>query len=113
MPRTKEQKRRPNGAGRIYKQNGIYYLQYRLENGKRKSVTLRNASGEKISELRDAEKAAKEYLEPLRKLDAIKSREEYLEEKASLKKLSARTTILPDDAFQRFLEKPRPEIPQK
>lgn len=74
---------------------------------------MRNASGEKISVLRDADKSAKEYLEPLRKLDAIKSREEYLEEKASLKKLSARTTILLDDAFQRFLEKPRQEIPQK
>ncbi len=113
MPKIKELKRRPNGAGRIYKQNGVYYLQYRLENGSRKSITLRTPAGDKITELREAEKAAKIYLEPLRKLNEIKSREEYLEEKAKLKKLAARETILLNDAFQRFLEKPRPRVPQK
>ena len=33
MPRTKGTKRRANGTGRVYKSNGVYYLQYRLPNG--------------------------------------------------------------------------------
>ena len=41
MPRTKGTKRRANGTGRVYKSNGVYYLQYRLPNGSRKSVTLK------------------------------------------------------------------------
>ena len=76
MPRSKEAKRRPNGSGRIYKQNGVYYLQYRLADGKRKSITLHNECGEKIADLREAEKAAKLFLEPLHKINEIKSRED-------------------------------------
>ena len=113
MPRSKEAKRRPNGSGRIYKQNGVYYLQYRLADGKRKSITLHNECGEKIADLREAEKAAKLFLEPLHKINEIKSREEYLQEKAKLKKLAARAIIRLEDAFQLFLEKPRSAVPQK
>ena len=107
MPRTKGTKRRANGTGRVYKQNGVYYLQYRLPNGTRKSVTLKDEKGEKITDLRKAEAAARKYLEPFRKINEIDNRLEYLEEKAKLKQFAARTTILLEDAFERFLTKPR------
>ena len=107
MPRTKGTKRRANGTGRVYKQNGVYYLQYRLPNGTRKSVTLKDEKGEKITDLRKAEAAARKYLEPFRKINEIDNRLEYLEEKAKLKQIAARTTILLEEAFERFLTKPR------
>jgi len=107
MPRTKGTKRRANGTGRVYKQNGVYYLQYRLPNGTRKNVTLKDEKGEKITDLRKAEAAARKYLEPFRKINEIDNRLEYLEEKAKLKQFAARTTILLEDAFERFLTKPR------
>ena len=92
MPRTKGTKRRANGTGRVYKQNGVYYFQYRLPNGTRKSVTLRDEKGEKITDLRKAETAARKYLEPFRKINEIDNRLEYLEEQAKLKQFAARTT---------------------
>ena len=109
MPKNKELKRRANGTGRVYKQNGVYYLQYRLPDGSRKSVTLKDEKGEKITDLRKAETAARKYLEPFRKINEIDNRLEYLEEKAKLKQFAARTTILLDDAFDRYLAKPRPK----
>ena len=109
MPRTQGTKRRANGTGRVYKQNGVYYLQYRLPNGTRKSVTLKDEKGEKLTDLRKAETAARKYLEPFRKINEIDNRLEYLEEKAKLNQFAARTTILLDDAFERYLAKPRPK----
>ncbi|MDD5598022.1 MAG: hypothetical protein PHV82_08760 [Victivallaceae bacterium] len=103
MSQTKDF-RRANGSGRIYKANGVYYLQYRLD-GKRKSVTLKSPDGKRISKLREAEKAARKYLEPLHSIKEIETREEYLEQKAELQKLKAKTTITLESAIELALQK--------
>lgn len=103
MSKTKDS-RRANGSGRVYKANGVYYLQYRLD-GKRKSVTLKTQDGNKISKLREAEKAAKKYLEPLQTIKEIETREEYLEQKADLRKLKAKTIITLESAIELAIEK--------
>ena len=59
--------------------------------------------------MKKAEAAARKYLEPFRKINEIDNRLEYLEEKAKLNQFAARTTILLDDAFERYLAKPRPK----
>jgi integrase len=103
MSKTKDS-RRANGSGRIYKANGVYYLQYRLD-GKRKSVTLKSPDGKRITKLREAEKAARKYLEPLQTIKEIETREEYLEQKADLRKLKAKTTITLESALELALQK--------
>ncbi|MDD5729168.1 MAG: tyrosine-type recombinase/integrase [Victivallales bacterium] len=103
MSQTKDS-RRANGSGRIYKANGVYYLQYRLDS-KRKSITLKTQDGNKITKLREAEKAARKYLEPLHSIKEIETREEYLEQKADLRKLKAQTTITLESALELALQK--------
>ncbi len=99
-------KRRAKGMGRVYKENGVFMLQYTTKDHKRKAMVLRDARGEKITEERKAEAAAREFMERQKQLKDIETRSEYLEEKAKLKKLKARLTITLDDAFELSLQKP-------
>ena len=101
-----KQKRRARGTGRVYKENGVYLLQYTTKDHKRKAMILRDESGAKITEERRAEAAARDFLERQKQLLDIETREEYLEEKAKLKKLKARLTITLDDAFELAQQKP-------
>lgn len=95
-----KQKRRAKGMGRVYKENGVFFLQYTTKDHKRKAMILREENGAKITEERRAESVAREFLERQKQLKEIETREEYLEEKAKLKKLKARLTITLDDAFE-------------
>ena len=92
--------------GRVYKENGVFMLQYTTRDHKRKAMVLKDANGRKITEERKAESAARDFLEREHRLKEIETREEYLEEKAKLKKLKARLTITLDDAFELSLRKP-------
>ena len=74
MSRSKETKRRANGCGRVYKVKDTYYLQYSTTDGKRKSITLRNEQGEKITEEREAQQAARKYLDRENKIKEIETR---------------------------------------
>ena len=40
-----KQKRRARGTGRVYKENGVYLLQYTTKDHKRKAMILRDESG--------------------------------------------------------------------
>ena len=100
------QKRRAKGSGRVYKENGVFLLQYTTKDHKRKAMVLRDAAGQKITEERKAQIAAREFLERERQLKDIETRQEYLEEKAKLKKLKARIMISLDDAFELSMRKP-------
>lgn len=99
-------KRRSKGMGRVYKENGVFMLQYTTRDHKRKAMVLKDTNGRKITEERKAESAARDFLEREHRLKEIETREEYLEEKAKLKKLKARLTITLDDAFELSLRKP-------
>ena len=101
-----KQKRRAKGMGRVYKENGAFFLQYTTKDHKRKAMILREENGAKITEERRAESVAREFLERQKQLKEIETREEYLEEKAKLKKLKARLTITLDDAFELAQQKP-------
>ena len=101
-----KQKRRAKGMGRVYKENGVFFLQYTTKDHKRKAMILREENGAKITEERRAESVAREFLEREKQLKDIETREEYLEEKAKLKKLKARLTITLDDAFELAQQKP-------
>ena len=92
--------------GRVYKENGVFMLQYTTRDHKRKAMVLKDTNGRKITEERKAESAARDFLEREHRLKEIETREEYLEEKAKLKKLKARLTITLDDAFELSLRKP-------
>ncbi|NCU26968.1 hypothetical protein EOM86_09650, partial [Candidatus Nomurabacteria bacterium] len=105
-----KQKRRARGMGRVYKENGVFFLQYTTKDHKRKAILLREETGEKITEERRAESVAKEFLERQKQLKEIETREEYLEEKAKLKKLKARLTITLDDAFDLAQKKPHSRL---
>ena len=109
----KEMKRRAKGTGRVYKDKGVYFLQYTDKEHRRKAMILRDKHGEKITELRKAEAVAKEIVEKMKQLKEIESREEYLEEKARLKKLKARLTISLDDAFELSQAKPHSRVPSE
>ncbi|MFA6714568.1 MAG: tyrosine-type recombinase/integrase [Victivallaceae bacterium] len=102
--------RRKKGSGHIYKVKDTFYLQYRDANHKRCSITLKTASGKKITEEREARAAAKNFLERQQKIQEIETREEYLEKRAKLKKLKARLTITLEDAFDLHLQKPHTRI---
>jgi integrase len=104
-------KRRSKGMGRVYKENGVFFLQYTTRDHKRKAMILRESNGEKITEERRAETVAREFLEKQKKLKEIESREEYLEEKAKLKKLKARLTISLENAFELAQAKPHSRVP--
>jgi hypothetical protein len=78
-------KRKTNGSGSITKKNGHFYLQYYDVDGKRKTLTLKKASGKHITEQRAAEVAAKEFLDRQQKIQEIETREDYLESRAKLK----------------------------
>ena len=93
------QKRRAKGSGRVYKENGVFLLQYTTKDHKRKAMVLRDAAGQKITEERKAQIAARDFLERERQLKDIETRQDYLEEKAKLKKLKARILITLDEAF--------------
>ena len=110
---AKEMKRRAKGMGRVYKDKGVYFLQYTDKDHKRKAMILRDTQGEKITELRKAEAVAREILEKQKQLKEIESREEYLEEKAKLKKLKARLTISLGDAFELAQAKPHSRVPSE
>ncbi|MDD5596494.1 MAG: tyrosine-type recombinase/integrase [Victivallaceae bacterium] len=103
---VKKASRRKKGFGHIYKVKETFYLQYRDANHKRCSLTLKTASGKKITEEREARAAAKKFLERQHKIQEIETREEYLEKRAKLKKLKARLTITLVDAFDVHLQKP-------
>ena len=62
-------------------------------------MVLKDAAGQKITEERKAQIAAREFLERERQLKDIETRQEYLEEKAKLKKLKARIMISLDSFF--------------
>lgn len=103
-------KRKTNGSGSITKKNGHFYLQYYDVDGKRKTLTLKKASGKHITEQRAAEIAAKEFLDRQQKIQDIETREDYLESRAKLKKLKARLTITLEDAFDFHLQKPHTRV---
>ena len=71
-----KQTRRARGTGRVYKENGVYLLQYTTKDHKRKAMILRDESGAKITEERRAEAAARDFLE--RKIKRIDSHEKNL-----------------------------------
>ena len=106
MSTPKKTKRRPKGMGRIFKVKSTYYLQYTDQDGVRKCTSLKGENDEKISNYRDAEGAAKVFLEYHKKLHEIETREEFLKKKAELKKLKARLTITLNNAFDLHLTKP-------
>ena len=56
-------KRRSKGMGRVYKENGVFMLQYTTRDHKRKAMVLKDANGRKITEERKAESAARDFLE--------------------------------------------------
>lgn len=103
---SKKVSRRKKGFGYIYKVKDSFYLQYRDANHKRCSITLKTASGKKITEEREARAAAKSFLERQQKIQEVETREEYLEKRAKLKQLKARLTISLEDAFELHLQKP-------
>ena len=67
----KKIKRRPKGMGRIYKVKNTYYLQYTDSEGVRKSTPLKDGNDEKVTSYRDAEEAAKVFLEYHKKIYEI------------------------------------------
>ncbi len=103
-------KRRAKGSGRVFKSKNKYYLQYTDSNGNRRCTPLKNGKNETITNLLDAEQAAKVFIERERKVQEITTREEFLDEKAKLKKLKARLTITLDNAFDLHLAKPHTRI---
>ena len=86
-----KQKRRAKGMGRVYKENGVFFLQYTTKDHKRKAMILREKNGAKITEERRAESVAREFLEREKQLKDIETREEYLEEKAKAQKAESAT----------------------
>ena len=106
----KHPRRRNNGSGHVFKVKDSFYLQYRDLNHQRKCITLKDATGKKLTEERAAQAAAKRFLDRLHKLDEIETREDYLEKKAKLKKLKARLTITLEEAFDLHLQKPHTRI---
>lgn len=103
---SNKSKRRKNGSGYVYKVKDTFYLQYRNDEGRKCTLTLKTPSGKKITEERAARAAAEDFLIHRQKVDEIETREEYLEKKAKLKRLKARLTITLDDAFDLHLQKP-------
>ncbi len=103
-------KRRPNRSGRVYKDKGVFYLQYTDRDKKRKAMILRDEKGEKVTNERQAETVARKFLDRYYKLKDIETKEELLAEKAKLKKLKARLTIPLEDAFDISLQKPHKRI---
>ncbi len=99
-------KRRQKGSGYVFKIKEIFYLQYRDENGKKCTLTLKTPAGKKITIEREARMAADHFLAGQRKLQEIDTREKYLETRANLKKLKAQLTITLDNAFELHLQKP-------
>ena len=99
-------RRRAKGTGRVYKENGVFMLQYTTRDHKRKALVLKDSNGQKITEERKAQIAARDFLERERQLKDIETRQDYLEEKAKLKKLKARILITLDEAFDLSLKKP-------
>ncbi len=106
MAKVKKALRREKGSGGVYKARGYYYLQYTPETGKRKAVTLRNLAGEKITDFREADAAAAEFLQKEKALQTIESREQYLHEVAKVKQLRAKLTITIGEAFELAIGKP-------
>ena len=103
---TKKTKRRKNGSGYVYKVKNTFFLQYRNDDGKKCTITLKTTAGKKITEEREARAAAERFLSQREKIQEIETREEYLEKRAKLKKLKARLTITLEDAFDLHLQKP-------
>ncbi|UKI34428.1 MAG: hypothetical protein L6W00_14290 [Lentisphaeria bacterium] len=106
-------KRRSKGNGHVFKVKDTFYLQYRTATHERKSITLRNADGEKVKTEREAQAVAHEFLLREHKILEIETREEYLEKRAKLKKLKARLSISLEDAFDLHLLKPHTRIASK
>ncbi len=109
MAKVKKALRREKGSGGVYKARGYYYLQYTPEKGKRKAVALRSPAGERITDFREAETAAAEYLQKEKALQSIESREQYLHEVAKVKQLRAKLTIATAEAFE--LANGKPNVP--
>ena len=109
---SQNSKRKQHGNGSISKNpsNGHFYLQYYDSDGKRKTITLKTANGKHITTQREAEAAAKDFLERRKRIKEVDTRTEYLEERAKLKKLKARLTITLDDAFDLHLQKPHTRV---
>ncbi len=103
---TNKNKRRKNGSGYVFKVKETFFLQYRDDDGKKCTITLKTPSGQKITEEREARMAAERFLTHRQKVADIETREEYLEKRAKLKRLKARLTITLDDAFDLHLQKP-------
>lgn len=103
---NKNSKRRKNGSGYVYKVKETFFLQYRNDEGRKCTLTLKTPIGKKITEERAARAAAEQFLSHRQKVEEIETREEYLEKRAKLKKLKARLTITLDDAFDLHLQKP-------
>ena len=89
-------KKRSNGSGSIYKRGDNFYLQYMQKDGKRKNITLKNSQGNHIRERREAEEAARKFLQEQQQLKEIETREEYLAELKVVRKLRARLLITLD-----------------
>lgn len=99
-------KKRSNGSGSIYKRGDNFYLQYMQKDGKRKNITLKNSQGNHIRERREAEEAARKFLQEQQQLKEIETREEYLAELKVVRKLKARLLITLDNAFDLAQAKP-------
>ncbi len=114
MAKVKKALRREKGSGGVYKARGYYYLQYTPEKGTRKAVTLRSPAGERITDFREAETAAAEFLQKEKALQSIESREQYLHEVAKVKQLRAKLTIATAEAFELANGKPNvPDVSEK
>lgn len=99
-------RKRSNGSGSIYKRGDNFYLQYMQKDGKRKNITLKNSQGNHIRERREAEEAARKFLQEQQQLKEIETREEYLAELKVVRKLRARLLITLDNAFDLAQAKP-------
>ena len=99
-------RKRSNGSGSIYKRGDNFYLQYMQKDGKRKNITLKNSQGNHIRERREAEEAARKFLQEQQQLKEIETREEYLAELKVVRKLKARLLITLDNAFDLAQAKP-------
>jgi hypothetical protein len=75
----KQKKHRKKGSGSLVKRGSIYYMQYMI-NGKRKQVSLG------VTTEREAEKKAKEILDPLKTADTKEKIAVYVAEARKLTK---------------------------
>jgi integrase len=92
MSNQGSKKGRAKGDGYVFKRSSVYYLQYDV-NGKRKKISLG------VNDKRDAERKAKEILEPIRMAE---TKEQIAIHIGEAKKLLTKKRIPIDDVWSKF-----------